>query len=99
MFCHGFRQQQFNRKLHRLSGGCSRCKDPATAYTMGMCDIFPKVTPANVTITYYASGLGFYGNPNGPTPTVEVKITNVQYAFIFLPLANVPSIMMPSVSA
>jgi len=49
-----------------------------------MCDVFPRVTPANVVVSYVYSGLGFAGRPGGPVPTVTVSLQNLTFQFFFL---------------
>jgi hypothetical protein len=76
------------------------CTDATNAYNPGMCDILPKITPANVIVTYSATGLGFYGNPGGPTPTVTVALTNMQYDYFFLrALSNIAFSVLPAIRA
>lgn len=54
----------------------------------GMCDIYGRITPANVTVTYEQTGIGFIGNPSGPTPSVTVRIQGLQFATPLLGLAS-----------
>ncbi len=49
-----------------------------------MCDIFGRITPANVIITYAQSGLGFAGRPGGPVPTITVSVKDLRLQFFFL---------------
>ncbi|HEV2557620.1 MAG TPA: TadE/TadG family type IV pilus assembly protein [Microvirga sp.] len=49
-----------------------------------MCAIFPRVTPANVRVTYTQTGLGFVGRAGGPVPTIQVELVNVNYNFLIL---------------
>src|SRR5690242_21965480 len=51
--------------------GSSSCSDATSTYDMGMCDIFPRITPANVVIVYSRSSLDFAGRPGGPIPTIR----------------------------
>src|SRR5262249_55569231 len=46
--------------------GSSSCSDAKSADNVGMCDIFPRITPANVKIVYAQTGLGYAGRPGGP---------------------------------
>jgi hypothetical protein len=48
--------------------GSSSCSDAKSADQVGMCDIFPRITPANVKIVYAQTGLGYAGRPGGPMP-------------------------------
>ena len=61
------------------------CQLPVTSvYDIGMCDIFPRVEPANVTVSYMYSGLGFAGRIGGPVPTVTVELQGLNFQFFFL---------------
>src|SRR5262249_1098875 len=48
------------------------------------CDIFPRITPANVKIVYAQTGLGYAGRPGGPMPTITVSLQNLPFQFFFL---------------
>jgi TadE-like protein len=64
--------------------GSSSCSDATSFYDTGMCDIFPRITPANVLIVYTQTGLGFAGRPGGPAPTITISIQNLPFQFFFL---------------
>ena len=64
--------------------GSSSCSDAKSADQVGMCDIFPRITPANVKIVYAQTGLGYAGRPGGPMPTITVSIQNLPFQFYFL---------------
>jgi len=68
--------------------GSMACGDATSSYTAGMCDIFNRVTPANVRIEYRQpaapSGLGYVGRPGGPVPTIKVSLQNIPFRFFFL---------------
>jgi Flp pilus assembly pilin Flp len=64
--------------------GRSSCSDPKSAHDVGMCDIFPRITPANVKIVYAQTGLGYAGRPGGPMPTITVSLQNLPFQFFFL---------------
>ena len=55
--------------------GSSACGDATSSYTAGMCDVFNRITPANVRIEYRQfaapAGLGYVGRPGGPVPTIK----------------------------
>jgi hypothetical protein len=57
-------------------------------YTLGMCDLFPALTAANVVVEYSDTGLGFCGRPGGPVPTITVSLgppaTPVPLSYFFL---------------
>jgi TadE-like protein len=64
--------------------GSSSCSDAKSGDGVGMCDIFPRITPANVKIVYAQTGLGYAGRPGGPMPTVIVSLQNLPFQFFFL---------------
>ena len=64
--------------------GSSSCSDAKSADEVGMCDIFPRITPANVKIVYAQTGLGYAGRPGGPMPTITVSLQNLPFQFFFL---------------
>jgi hypothetical protein len=64
--------------------GSSSCSDAKSGDGVGMCDIFPRITPANVKIVYAQTGLGYAGRPGGPTPTITVSLQDLPFQFFFL---------------
>ncbi|MFB9269909.1 TadE/TadG family type IV pilus assembly protein [Bradyrhizobium erythrophlei] len=64
--------------------GSAACGDSTSVYTTGMCDIFSRILPANVVITYTQSGLGYVARPGGPVPTITVSVQNLPFQFYFL---------------
>ncbi len=50
----------------------------------GMCDVFNRIRPENIIITYQNTGLGFAGRPGGPVPTITIELTGLTYDFAFL---------------
>ena len=68
--------------------GSNACGDATSSYTAGMCDIFKRITPANVRIEYRQplapAGLGYVGRPGGPIPTIKVTLQNVAFRFFLL---------------
>jgi Flp pilus assembly protein TadG len=66
------------------SMGAASCVGATSSYEIGMCDIFNRVTPANVVVSYMHSGLGFSGRPGGPVPTITVSLQNIPFQFFFL---------------
>jgi hypothetical protein len=65
-------------------GGGTTCGTIGTDGDPGMCDIFERITPENVNVTYSNTGLGFAGRPGGPVPTVTVTLTGLTYQFFAL---------------
>jgi Flp pilus assembly protein TadG len=50
----------------------------------GMQQIFPRLQPQNVQISYQTSGLGFVGRPNGLPMEVTVSIRCMTHQFYFI---------------
>jgi Flp pilus assembly protein TadG len=64
--------------------GSAACNDATSFYTAGMCDIFWRVTAANVRIVYSQTGLGYAGRAAGPVPTITVSLQGLTYQYLFL---------------
>lgn len=64
-------------------GNSGSCNVPTSIYFVGMCSMFPGLTPSNVQISYTQTGLGYAGRP-GPVPTVQVSLVNVVFQYYFL---------------
>ena len=64
--------------------GSSSCSDAKSADNVGMCDIFSRITPANVVIVYTQTGRGYAGRPGGPVPTITISLQNLPFQFFFL---------------
>ncbi len=82
--------------------GSMACGDATSSYTAGMCDIFDRITPANVRIVYTQpaapAGLGYAGRPGGPVPTIRVSLQNMPFRFFFLgALLGFRNIQIPEV--
>jgi hypothetical protein len=64
----------------------------STAGVRGICDLYPRIQPQNIVITYEQTGMGFAGRPGGPVPSITVKVQNLQFSTpvlgIFSGLAN-----------
>lgn len=74
----------------------AKCGQAVGYYEIGMCDLLPSITPANVVIVYRQTGLGYAGRPGGPVPTITVSLQNMQFQFFFLSsLFNVRIAMPP----
>ena len=51
----------------------------------GMCDIFDRIQPQNVIITYqHTGGLGLAGFPGGAVPTITIELIDLEYNYAFL---------------
>ena len=76
--------------------GETACGSVAANQLAGMCDVFPRIAPANVTVTYQSSGLGFAGRPGGPVPTITLQLTGLTFSLPFLNgLMGLPPITIP----
>jgi hypothetical protein len=64
--------------------GQTACGVVGADKTPAMCDVFRRIQPANVIITYQQTGLGFAGRPGGPVPTITVELTGLSFNFVFL---------------
>lgn len=64
--------------------GDTTCGTIGTDNDPGMCDVFNRITPENVNITYENTGLGFAGRPGGPVPTITLTVSGLTYEFIGL---------------
>jgi Flp pilus assembly protein TadG len=85
--CTGMLDNPFNVKaMDRIVYGqdSESCTKAAASYAIGMCDVLPSITPANVVIVYTQTGLGYAGRPGGPVPTITVSLQNMQFQFFFL---------------
>lgn len=90
-----FTAANFNRIFYGDDGSCA----PVANVRPGMCDFFPRLTPANVVVRYTATGLGYQTRPGGAVPTISVSLQNMTFQFFFIqPLLNLQSntINMPS---
>jgi hypothetical protein len=77
-------------------GGGTTCGTIGTDGDPGMCDIFDRITPENVSIEYENTGLGFAGRPGGPVPTITLRLTGLTFELVGLgDLIGIPEITMP----
>jgi TadE-like protein len=67
-----------------LITGNAQCDPTPQVYLKGMCHMFPRIGVNNVSITYKDTGLGFAYQPNGPTPTIIVRLQNLPFQYFFL---------------
>ncbi len=80
--------------------GSTKCNDATSYYHAGMCDIFPRITAANVKIVYDQTGLGYAGRKAGPVPTIAVSLQNLNFQFFFLDgLKGFANLAMPGFTA
>jgi hypothetical protein len=67
-----------------------------TTPNIGMCNIFWRITPENVRVTYEYTGLGFAGRATGPVPTIKVEVTGIDFRFFLVgALAGLNDIEIP----
>jgi Flp pilus assembly protein TadG len=76
----------------RGNGAATACQNVTGSYNIGMCNMFSRVTPANVIVTYTQTGLGVRGLPTGPVPTIDVSLTGINFQAYFIGrlLGNIP---------
>lgn len=99
--CTGMVDNPFNPKaMDRIVYGQSAasCSKAGLSFAIGMCDILPSITAANVVIVYTQTGLGYAGRPGGPVPTITVSLRNMQFQFFFLSALLGVQIAMPPMS-
>lgn len=70
--------------LNRLVFGSDGVCGPVANTRLGMCDLNGLITPANIRVTYYRSGLGYVGRPGGPVVSITVETRNLTFNFFFL---------------
>ena len=70
--------------VYGREGQSSTCGLVGADRTPAMCDVFRRIGPNNVIITYQQTGLGFAGRPGGPVPTITVELTGLTFNFAFL---------------
>ena len=63
--------------------GESTCGTRGADQYAGMCDVFWRIRPQNVVVTYRQTGLGFAGRPGGPVPTITVELTGLTFDLPF----------------
>jgi len=72
-------------QMSRLIFGSDGVCDPNIGASLaGVCDFNPRITAANLLITYHRTGLGYVGRPAGPVVTVTVETRNLTFDFLFL---------------
>ena len=84
----GYDSNAMNRIVFGRDGNNS-CGDSTDYYYTGMCDVFWRVGPTNVVVTYTGSpaaagGLNtFVGRPT-PIATITVELQNLPFQYFFL---------------
>ena len=79
--------------------GDAGCGADVTRVAQEVAKFYPRVTPADITITLSDGGLGFQGLGH-PVPIVTVQFENVDYDYLFIGgLAQLTSFEMPSMTA
>lgn len=71
----------FGRKAGTVPPCDTVCGEGGIDGENGICDRFFRITPANVSVTYSHTGLGFAGRPGGPVPTITLRLQNVTFDF------------------
>ena len=80
----GFRSSSAAMNTIVFGRGSTSCSDATAVSNMGMCDVFSRIAPANVVITYSQTGLGYTGRPGGPVPTITISLRDLPFQFLFL---------------
>ncbi len=80
----GFRYSSAAMNTIVFGRGSTSCSDASAVSNMGMCDVFSRIAPANVVITYAQTGLGYAGRPGGPVPTITISLRDLPFRFVFL---------------
>lgn len=70
-------QLVFGRDNDGVCGAASRAR-------RGMCDVYQRVTAANVTVKYEGSGVGTAGAPGAAVPLITVTVKDIGLDFVFL---------------
>jgi TadE-like protein len=76
------------------------CGDALSHDSAGMCDILSAIRPANVTVTYRQTGIGYAGRPGGPAPTITIALSGMPFRLFFL--GNLPgfqNVRMPALTS
>jgi hypothetical protein len=73
-------QAGFNRLVFGSDGIC----DPSAGNRLGMCDLNRLIRPENIRVTYYRSGLGYVGRPDGPVLSITIETQDLTFDFYFL---------------
>ena len=92
----GYNANAMNTIVYGRGDNALSCNNATSIYDAGMCDIFSRIAPANVSIVYEQTGLGFAGRSGGPVPSITVSLQNLPFQFFFLGglmhFANIPNI-------
>ena len=67
-----------------IFGSDGQCNPTAQNTRLGMCDINQRITAQNIRVTYYRSGLGYVGRPDGPVVSITIETRNLNFDFFFL---------------
>jgi hypothetical protein len=51
---------------------------------IGMCNLFWRIEPENVVVTYTYTGMGYFGRPGGLVPTIRVDLVDIPFQFFFI---------------
>jgi Flp pilus assembly protein TadG len=70
--------------MDRLIFGSDGVCSSSVSGVSGMCDLFPRLNAANVTVTYSRAGLGYVGRPGGPVLSITVATSGLTFDFLFL---------------
>lgn len=83
--------------LNRLVFGSDGVCNPSAGNRLGMCDLNRLIRPENIRVTYYRSGLGYVGRPDGPVVSITIETRDLTFDFFFLAaLLGLESITIPA---
>ncbi len=83
--------------INRLVFGSDTICDPSAGTRLGMCDLNGLIRPENIRVSYYRSGLGYVGRPDGPVVSITVETRNLNFDFFFLgALLGLENITIPA---
>jgi Flp pilus assembly protein TadG len=96
----GFRYSSAAMNTIVFGRASTSCSDATAVSGMGMCDMFSRIAPANVVLTYSQTGLGYAGRPGGPVPTITISLRDLKFRFLFLGgLIGLKDIDMPALQS
>lgn len=77
----GYNADVMNTLLYGRGNTGPNCGSPPN---IGMCNMFSRIEPENVVVTYTYTGMGYAGRPGGPVPTIRVDLVDIPFQFFFI---------------
>lgn len=97
--CNGQSDDYDADAMNTLVYGRGNTACTGTGTNVGMCNMFWRITPENVRVTYTYTGMGYAGRPGGPVPTILVELVDIPFRFFFLSgLLGFDNIMIPGLA-